>query len=70
MPKQGLCKIKLTPEFVTVVPNLYLTLGAHTQRELQQLSYVSVCLSVCLSVTLIPANRALRRPTKGSSGFS
>ena len=29
-----------------------------------------VCLCVCLSVTLISANQALRRPTKGSSGFS
>ena len=31
---------------------------------------VCVCLCVRLSVTLNPANRALRRPTKGSSGFS
>ena len=30
---------------------------------------VCVCLSVCLSVTHILANRAIRRPTKGSSGL-
>ena len=37
---------------------LLLTLGMHVQQGLQQLS----CVSVCLSVTLILAQQAIRRP--------
>ena len=57
-------------EFWSMTDLTSLTLGAHAHRGLQQLSCVFVCLSVCLFVTLILANRALRRPTKGSSSFS
>ena len=47
-----------------------LTLGAHAQRGLEQLSCVCVCLSVCVSVTLNLANRAIRRPSNGFNSLS
>ena len=44
-----------------------LTLGVHVQRGLEQLSCVFVCVSVCYPYS---ANQAIKRPAKGSSGFS
>ena len=35
-----------------------------------RITAVILCVCVCLSVTLILANQAIRHPTKGSSDFS